>query len=158
MADDINLADYLDGGDWLGIVLAAVAALAVGFLWFTVLFGKRWAAEMGMSMDEAPPGKVMALNMAKDLVGHFVMAYVLWHIMVAFLPEVWADHLGATAENAAMWTYGWWAAFFVWLGFFVPGALARTGWEGRSWPWFGIDVSYSLVKLVVMGQILAAFA
>lgn len=157
MADDINLASYMDGGDWLAIVLATVAAFAVGFVWFTFLFGKRWAKEMGMDMDEQPPAKEMAMNMGKDLVGHFVMAYVLWHITAVFLPELWADHLGTTAENAPLWQYGWWAAFFTWLGFFVPQSLTATGWEGRSWAWFGIDVGYSLVKLLVMGQILAAF-
>lgn len=164
MADDLMLS--LDGGDWLGVVLATVAAFFVGFVWFTLLFGQRWAKEMGMEMDpEKRPGMgEMWPSMLKDVVGNFIMAYVLWHSIMVWIPSVWADHLDSiagntvTATDAAMWTYGIWAALFIWIGFFVPVSLSRTGWEGRSWSWFGIDTSYTLVKLLVMGQILAAFA
>lgn len=156
MADDINLYDYMDGMDVLAIFLAALAAFFVGMIWFTALFGKRWAKEFDMPMDGGDM-KSMLPSMLKDFVGHVLMAYVLWFVIMAFIPSIWGDHLGATAEDAGHWTYGMWGALFIWLGFFVPVALSRTGWEGRSWGWFGIDVGYNLVKLIVMGQILMAF-
>lgn len=158
MADDINLADYMSGADWLGIILATVAAFFVGFIWFTFLFGKPWAKEMGIPMDEGGSMKAMLPSMLKDIVGNFLTAYVLWHSIVSFIPSIWADHLGTTATDAALWTYGAWGALFIWIGYYVPVALSRTGWEKRSWTWFGIDTGYTLVKLAVMGQILAAFA
>lgn len=159
MADDINLADYMAGSDWLGIGLAVVAAFFIGFIWFTFLFGKQWAREFNMEMGEGGDFKSMLPSMIKDIVGSFLLAYVLWHSMMYAVPSVWADTLGAAAaENNGAWFYGLMTAFFIWLGYFVPVALSRTGWERRSWTWFGIDVGYNLVKLLVMGQILAAFA
>lgn len=159
MADDINLADYMTGSDWLGIALAVVAAFFIGFLWFTVLFGKRWAKEFGMEDMEPPGFKAMLGPMAKDIIGSFLLAYVLWHSMMYAVPSIWADHLAAgPVENMGAWFYGLMTAVFIWIGYFVPVALSRTGWERRSWAWFGIDVSYQLVKLIAMGQILAAFA
>jgi hypothetical protein len=165
MADDINLAEYMTGSDWLGIGLSVVAAFFIGFVWFTFLFGKQWAKEFGMDTAEKPPAKSMLGPMAKDLLGALLTAYVLWHSIVSFVPSIWADHLSGVAgnaavaaEDAAMWTYGFWGALFIWLGYFVPVSLSRTGWERRSWSWFGIDVGYHFVKLVAMGQILAAFA
>lgn len=154
MADDLTLT--LTGSDWLGVVLATVASFVIGFLWFGPLFGKRWAKEFGLSADDRPDGKTMGLNMAKDLVGHLVMAYVLWHTIVVWIPSVWAEHLGTTAEDSALWTYAFWGALFVWLGFFLPVGLARTGWERRSWTWFGMDAGYNLLKLLAMALILMA--
>jgi hypothetical protein len=155
MADDITLT--LTGIDWLGVVLAMLAAFFVGFVWFTFLFGKRWAKEFGIPMDAKPEAKGMAFSMGKDLVGHFIMAYVMWHSIAIWLPALWGAHFGVPAENAAMWGYGLMGAIFIWLGYFLPVSLSRTGWENRSWAWFGIDAGYNLVKLVVMGQILVAF-
>ncbi len=158
MADDINLYDYFGGGDILGVVLAAFAAFFVGFVWFTFLFGKAWSKEMGIDMDSGGDFKSMLPSMIKDIVGNLLTAYVLWFTMMFAVPSVWAETLGTSAENSAPAFYGAMAAFFVWLGYYLPVALSRTGWEGRSWKWFGIDVGYQLVKLLVMGQILAALA
>ncbi len=159
MTDDLIIT--LDGGDWLGIALAAIAAFIVGFIWFTFLFGKRWGKEFGMDMDQKPSGRFMALSMTKDLVGNLLMAYVLFHVIVVWLPSLWAENFAdmasLTVEEAPYWQYGLWGGLFTWLGFFVPHALSRTGWEGRSWTWFGIEVGYWFVKLAVMGQIIAAF-
>lgn len=155
MADDLVIT--LAAGDWIGVALATLAAFFIGFVWFTLLFGNRWAKEMGIPLDHKPTPKFMAFSMAKDLVGNFLMAYVLFHSIAVWLPELWAGHLGTTAENGAMWLYGVWAALFIWLGFFLPVSLSRTGWERRTWGWFAIDAGYHLVKLVVMAQILAAF-
>ncbi len=161
MADDIQLMDYMGGSDWIGIALAVVAAFFIGFVWFTFLFGKRWAAEFNMDMADGASGKEMIAPMLKDLFGNLLLAYVLWHSMMFAVPSVWADHLTGfpeAAANSGAWFYGLMTALFIWLGYFVPVALSRTGWEKRSWAWFGIDTGYHLVKLIAMGQILAAFA
>lgn len=155
MADDLVIT--LTAGDWVGVGLATLAAFLIGFVWFTLLFGKRWAQEMGIPLDHEPTPKFMASSMAKDLAGNLVMAYVLFHSIAVWLPELWAAQLGTSAENSAMWLYGVWGGFFVWLGFFLPVSLSRTGWERRSWTWFAIDAGHHLVKLMVMAQILAAF-
>ena len=155
MADDLTIT--LAGGDWLAVILATLAAFFIGFIWFTFLFGKQWAAEFNMEMGgEGGSFKAMAPSMLKDLVGNFLMAYVLFHTIVVWLPSLWGAHFGVEAADSPLWQYGMYAAAFSWLGFFVPVALSRTGWEQRSWRWFGIDVGYHLVKLIAMAQIMAA--
>ena len=42
--------------NWLAIGACVIAAMPVGFLWFGPVFGKAWAKEMGMNIDDPPSG------------------------------------------------------------------------------------------------------
>ena len=42
--------------NWLAVVLGAVAFFAVGALWYTVLFGKIWQRESGLSEEQIKSG------------------------------------------------------------------------------------------------------
>jgi hypothetical protein len=46
------------------------------------------------------------------------------------------------------------AAFFTWLGFYLPVDLNRVAWEMKSWKLFFINTGYHLVALVVAAFIL----
>ena len=63
----MHLADL----NWLAVVVSAVAFYALGALWYTVLFGKAWAAEQGIDMDNPPE-----TNMAKTMGGTFVLELI----------------------------------------------------------------------------------
>ncbi len=39
--------------NWIAIVVAVVAAMVVGFLWYGPVFGASWMASNGFTMDEA---------------------------------------------------------------------------------------------------------
>lgn len=60
--------------------------------------------------------------------------------------------MGPDAPNA---TYGFYAAFFTWIGFFVPLLLAGVAWENKSWKLFGINAAYYFTALLAAGMILA---
>jgi Protein of unknown function (DUF1761) len=47
------------------------------------------------------------------------------------------------------------AAFFTWLGFFLPQTLGQKAWEGRSWKLVFINAIYNLIGLSITGLILA---
>ncbi len=47
--------------NWLAIGLATVAFFAVGALWYTVLFGKAWQREVGLSDEALKSGANMGL-------------------------------------------------------------------------------------------------
>lgn len=153
MADDLEIV--LSAMDYAAVGVAVVAAMVIGWLWFGPLFGRVWAREVGMPMTERPPPKVFLRALLLNLIGVFLIAYVLLHTVLAWQPKVWGDHLGVAATNSPPYFYGGMAAAFTWLGFFVPVSLGRVAWEKRSWKWFGIDVGYYFVLLQAMGMILA---
>ena len=44
--------------DW-AILVAVIVVMAVGFLWFGPLFGRSWAAHLGMDDKRSPDGAAM---------------------------------------------------------------------------------------------------
>jgi len=159
MADDLMLT--LTGSDWLGVVLAVVAATFLGFLWFTPLFGKRWAREMGMDTSDRPSPRRMALSMVLFIFGNLLMAYVLWHEIHGWIPTLWAEQLGIATgdvENSSVWMYASLAALFNWLGFMLPLQLGRVAWENRSWTLVAINAGFDIVRLFAMAYIVAALS
>jgi len=42
--------------NFLAVIVAVVANFFLGFIWYTPLFGKAWAIEMGFDPNEKPEG------------------------------------------------------------------------------------------------------
>ncbi len=133
--------------NFLAIIVATVASFIVGFVWYTLLFGKAWAKEMGFDMNRKATGGEMAKGMLLNLLGNFFMAYVFAHNNAAwsFVPGMDVMSDGASIANAAI---------FTWLGFYVPQDFNKVTWGGKSWKLFFIDTGYHLVKLFVAASIL----
>lgn len=133
--------------NYLAIVVAVVANFFLGFIWYTPLFGKAWAKEMGYDTSIKPTGGDMAKGMTFMVIGNFLLAYVFAHNMAAwsFVPGM--DQMPAigTILNSAI---------FTWLGFFLPVDLGRVAWEKKSWKLFFINTGYHLVTLLVVATIL----
>jgi len=129
------------------IIVAALANFFIGFLWYSVLFGKAWAKEMNMSMDARPAAGVMVKSLIMNLIGCFLLAYVFAHNTAAwsFVPGI--DQMSPTVQIAN-------AAVFTWLGFFVPVSINTVAWEGKSWKLFFINTSYHLMMVLVSAIIL----
>jgi hypothetical protein len=51
--------------------------------------------------------------------------------------------------------YGFFAGFFVWLGFILPILLNSVAFERKNWTAFGIQLGYQFISLQVMGMILS---
>ena len=65
--------------NYVAVAVAVVANFIFGFLWYTPLFGKTWAKEMGMDPEAKPDGGAMAKGMIMMVIGNFLMAYVFAH-------------------------------------------------------------------------------
>jgi hypothetical protein len=51
--------------NWLAVLVAAIAYFMLGALWYSKpLFGSKWAAAVGMDMNDPHKGKVMGKKMA----------------------------------------------------------------------------------------------
>ncbi len=133
--------------NYLAVLVAAIASMVTGFLWYGPLFGKQWVALSNMSpaqMEKAKSGG-MGKTYLIACIGSLLMSYVLAHAIVfagAYM-QVEGVMLGVTA------------GFFNWLGFVAPVSLGSVLWEQRPWKLWVINNSYNLITLMVMGVILA---
>jgi hypothetical protein len=131
----------------VAILVAVVANFILGFIWYTPLFGKAWARELGMDTSTKPPGSELAKGMIFMVVGNFLMAYVFAHNMAA-----WSYVPGANTMSPIATILN--SAFFTWLGFYLPVDIGVVAWEKKSWKLFGINTGYHLAMLLVAATIL----
>lgn len=129
--------------NYIGVVVAAVIAMVLGFLWYGPLFSKPWMKELGLTKEkiEASKKKGMTLNYVLMMVSALVMAYVLAHVIA--MSVIALGHMGLLT--------GVQSGFWMWLGFVATVVLGKVLWEGRSWKLYAIDAGYYLVSLILMG-------
>ena len=131
----------------LPVVITVVANFFIGFLWYTPLFGKVWAREMGFKSDVQPTSGQMTRGLILGIIGNIFLAYVFAHNIMA-----WSFVPGAAEMTAAGKIFS--AVFFTWLGFYLPVDLNTVAWEGKSWKLLAINTSYHFVILLVAALIL----
>lgn len=135
------------------VLVAVVANFILGALWYMPLFGKAWAKEMKIDMTgPKPPTSVMVKGMSIMVIGSFLLAYVFAHNIAVWNPMTWGQPPStmSSAQTACM------AAFFTFLGFFLPQDLSRIAWENSSWKLFFINAGYHLISLFVVAFILVS--
>ena len=135
--------------NYLAVLVCAVVAMPVGFLWFGPLFGKTWARHMGFANMQDNSGS-MGQAMAIFFVSNLLIAFVLAHAIEAWQASSWG-----LAPDAAPWIYAVNAGFFNWLGFFLPLQMNRVAWEMKSWGLVLINASFDLTRLILFGIILS---
>ncbi|MSU60418.1 MAG: DUF1761 domain-containing protein [Candidatus Staskawiczbacteria bacterium] len=135
--------------NYVALIVATIASMAIGFMWYGPLLGKLWVKEMGWSEADmkTAQAKWMTRQYVLMMLGSLVMAFVLLHNLT-----FGSAYLQMTGVSAGLQ-----AGFWNWLGFIVPITLSAVLWEGKSWKLFCINVGYYLVTLLVMGAILAGW-
>lgn len=131
----------------MAILVAVAANFVLGFIWYTPLFGKAWAKEMGLDTSVKPSGGEMAKGMIFMVIGNFFLAYVFAHNIAAwsFVPGM--DEMSKTTSIMN-------TTIFTWLGFYLPVDIGIVTWEKKSWKLFGINTGYHFVMLLVAAIIL----
>jgi Protein of unknown function (DUF1761) len=131
----------------LAVLVCAIAAMPVGFLWFGPIFGRPWARHMGFAeMQGGSMGKAMAIFFISNLLIAFVLAHAI---------EAWQASSWGLSPDAAPWVYALNAGFFNWLGFFLPVQMNRVAWEMKSWGLVLINAGFDLTRLMLFGLILS---
>lgn len=133
--------------DLVAILVAVVANFILGFIWYTPLFGKVWAKEMGFDTSMKAKSSEMARGLIFMVIGNFFLAYVLAHNIAA-----WSYVPGTAEMSPASKVMN--STVFTWLGFFLPVDLSTVAWEKRSWKLFGINTSYHFMMLLIASLIL----
>lgn len=125
------------------VIVSAVILWVLGAVWYSpALFAKPWMAMLGIQKD-APNKKSLVPGMIASLVGDFILALALDHVIL------WA-HAGTIHWGAFI-------GFLVWLGFFAAPNLPQGIYENRPFKLFAINNGYWLVGLIGIGILLAVW-
>ena len=124
--------------NWLAIIIAAIANMVIGFLWYgNWAFGKSWMQLQGRAMGEGQqPGPLYALM----IVGSFVQAIAM----------SWFISQTGTNNGAGGALIG----LFVGLGFIAPAMFADVLFAGRPPRLYAITAGYQVLAAVVQGAII----
>ncbi len=135
--------------NFLSLLIATVAGFFLSYVWYTPLFGKAWAKEMGFDPEHTQTGGAMAKSLLLTLLSMFLITMVLSNNIAVWTPSTWGikgAELGKVSQALQ-------AAFFTWMGFFLSNLLLGVAWEKRSWKLFAIDAGYYLTLLLLIAFI-----
>lgn len=134
--------------NYIAVIVAAVASIAIGMIWYGPLFGKQWTVMMGWTPEAVAAMKAkgdMGQKYGIQIIGSLVMAYVLANALI----------FASTYMQVSGVQAGAMAGFFNWLGFVAPVTLGSALWEQKSWNLWLLNNAYYIVSLISMGVILA---
>lgn len=131
--------------NYVAVLVAGIAAMALGSVWYGPLFGKRWMKLMGFNEKSM---KSMKMSVTKSMSFGFLSALVTAGVLAVLL-----DYAAASTITASL-TIGAW----VWLGFLATKGLGAVLWENKSWGLFFLNTSYDLVNILMIAAILSALA
>jgi Protein of unknown function (DUF1761) len=66
------MAEITANVNWLAVIVGAVVAYGLGWLWYGPVFGKTWSGGLGISVPEKMPVGAMAMQ----ALGTFLLAWV----------------------------------------------------------------------------------
>ena len=135
--------------NFLAVIVATIASIIVGFVWYGPLFGKPWMKLMGMSLDSMSKEKQKGMQKTYVIMTFttLIMAYVMAH----------ATEFGMSYTKIYGVMGGLMAGFWNWLGFVMPIQIGEQLWGGKSWKLFLINGGHTLSMLLLMGVILAVW-
>jgi hypothetical protein len=132
------------GTNWLGVVICVVAAILVGFVWYSKpLFLNPWLAGIGKGPEFVQRPNPM----------NYVITIVAAFVEALFLDTFFVRIMGATGAAA-----GALAGLIVWIGFVATTSAANAAFGARGWKVWGIEAGNHMVTLVLMGIILSVMA
>jgi hypothetical protein len=127
--------------NWLAILCAGAAYWVLGYVWYSLLFGKLWCAELVRHRGErpAPSGREMASKLASTFVSNLIsaaaMAYVLKRTGIADMNH--AIKLAAATG----------------IGFAGTAVTMISIWESKSTTMWFIDVGYYFLGAILLATI-----
>ncbi len=126
--------------NYFAILVAAVANMAIGFVWYGPLFGKKWAALHGYTEEQ-----IKSMNPGPLYAQSFVAVLVSYLILARFV----------TPTTTLM--EGIEVAFLVWLGFVTTTQFTASIFSTKPRALYFLDTGYQLVTFIAAGTILASW-
>ena len=131
--------------NWFAILVAAIATMVVGFLWYSpLLFAKPWMREMGYDPNDKAKTQEMQKSAGPAYAGSFVASLISAFTVALILHAIRADSVHD----------GLITGFHIWLGFVATVQFTGALFAKQSMKLFAINTSYQLVCYLAMGAIL----
>ncbi len=127
--------------DWVGVIVATVAAMAIGAIWYGPLFQKQWMGYIGKTQEElrAQGGIGYLLALLGAFATSIVMTYVTqWAVVEGF------------GEGILV-------GIVMWAGFVISTAVVGGVFEAKPWGLIMLNSGNSLVTFMMIGGIVSAF-
>lgn len=134
--------------NWLAVFVAAIAAMVLGFLWYSpLLFAKAWTREMGYDMNDKAKMEEMRKSAGPAYAGSFVASLISAFTLALILHGLRAEDLH----------FGLMAGFHIWLGFVATVQFTGALFAKQSMKLFAINTGYQLVCYLAMSAILTVW-
>lgn len=132
--------DYLSV-NWLAVLLAMIASMALGAGWYIVL-AKQWVAATGKTMDQIKSGSG---GQATPFIWSAVMQLVMAYFLALLTPMILGE---MTLANAVV------VGIHLWVGFIITSMIINHRYQGMKWSLAVIDGGYMLGTVIVQGIVL----
>jgi len=130
------------------VLVAAIATMVVGFLWYSpLLFARPWMVAMGYDPDD----KAKLEEMRKSAGKSYAIAFVASLVAAFVLGKI----IDVTTVDTAL--YGMKIGFAVWLGFVTTVQLTAKLFGNQPTKLYLINTGYQLVCYLAMGAIMGAW-
>jgi hypothetical protein len=123
--------------NWLAVTLAALSAFMLGFLWYSVLFSKRWMKENGFTEESLKDSNMLKI---------FGLSFLLM-VFAAF-------NLAMFVGKDAGAVFGTMAGFLAGIGWVFTFMGVSYLFERKSLALFLINACYSVLSLTIMGLVI----
>ena len=128
------------GLNWWAIIVATLAAFALGWLWYGPLFGKKWLEALGKTQEELNPSP-------QPFVISFFAALLTCIVLAALMKS-----LGMTTLTSGLIIGG-----ITGIGFIATSMASDSAFCGWGMPLFWIQAGYRVVYNILMGAVLGAW-
>ena len=137
----MNLGSIVANFNWLAIIVATVAAFALGGAWYAKgLFGGAWMQDVGLTEDDAKNA-----NMPRTFGGAFILQLIAAMTLATILgPE-------------STWLSGVNTGLIVGIGILATAYGVTYLFEQRPLRLFMINAGYNVVLLAIMGAIIGGW-
>lgn len=127
---------------YLEPVIGGIAAFALGFLWYSALFGKVWQAETGITDEQAQQG--LALTHGLALLMMIILSYAV-NIIINYhdLAEQTFVHGGFHGMQAGLF-------------YAAPAIAINYLYQKKSLKLYLIDAAYVVLFMALSGGVMAA--
>ncbi|CAN5705668.1 hypothetical protein BH11PAT2_BH11PAT2_06020 [soil metagenome] len=132
----------------MAVVVAAVAAFVLGFLFHGPVLGKLWMKLADIHPTGNEKFSDMVPQLLWNILANLVTAYVL---AVIYFFASSSPHVGVGVAGAIM------VSVWIWLGFLVTSTSIGVIWMNQSAKLWVFESGCSLVVMIVMGAIIGAW-
>ena len=128
------------------VLVATVASMVVGSIWYGPLFGKVFIQTMCMDKKSPEEMEAMKKAMMPNYLWQFIASVLMFYVLALMIGGL--DQMSVTG--------GLTVSFWVWLGFVVPLKFGDALWGGKM-KLFWLGIGNMLITLLVAGAIIGGW-